>query len=112
MKKILVIDDNDALRIIEILQRHVEGNFLVAQSGDEGIEMIKKIVPDIVITDWQMTGLTGEDVIAFVKQNFPSMHIVLKSKSFGIEKVAAELGVPGHCIAYGTQDLIDKMNLK
>jgi YesN/AraC family two-component response regulator len=110
--KILIIDDNDARTIQQNLcEFGVEAEFLIAESGEAGIEMIKVTVPDIVITDRQMPGLTGEDVIAFVKQNFPSLHIVLKSKSFGIEKIAEELGVPGYCWAYGTADLIKKMGL-
>jgi len=69
MKKILIIDDDKTFRIIlkEVLIK--EGyHLLEAPSGEKGLELVKSEHPDLVITDFQMPGLSGLDVLqAIVK---------------------------------------------
>jgi two-component system response regulator AtoC len=69
MKKILIIDDDKTFRVIlkEVLIK--EGyHLLEAPSGEKGLELVKSEHPDLVITDFQMPGLSGLDVLqAIVK---------------------------------------------
>jgi DNA-binding NtrC family response regulator len=69
MKKILIIDDDKTFRVIlkEVLIK--EGyHLLEAPSGEKGLELVKSEHPDLVITDFQMPGMSGLDVLqAIVK---------------------------------------------
>ena len=69
MKKILIIDDDKTFRVIlkEVLIK--EGYHLFeAPSGEKGLEIVKSEHPDLVITDFQMPGMSGLDVLqAIVK---------------------------------------------
>src|ERR1035437_338740 len=69
MKKILIIDDDRTFRVIlkEVLIK--EGyHLLEAPSGEKGLELVKSEHPDLVITDFQMPGMSGLDVLqAIVK---------------------------------------------
>jgi len=69
MKKILIIDDDKTFRVIlkEVLIK--EGyHLLEAPSGEKGLEIVKNEHPDLVITDFQMPGMSGLDVLqAIVK---------------------------------------------
>jgi DNA-binding NtrC family response regulator len=67
MKKILIIDDDKAFRVIlkEILTK--EGYLLIeAGNGEIGLELVNNEHPDLVITDFQMPGLSGLDVLAAI----------------------------------------------
>jgi two-component system response regulator AtoC len=64
MKKILIIDDDKTFRVIlkEVLIK--EGyHLLEAPSGEKGLEIVKSEHPDLVITDFQMPGLSGLEVL-------------------------------------------------
>ena len=64
MKKILIIDDDKIFRVIlkELLIK--EGySFIEAVNGEKGLELVKSEHPDLVITDFQMPGMSGLDVL-------------------------------------------------
>jgi len=64
MKKILIIDDDKTFRIILKETLIKEGYYMLeANSGETGLEMVKSEHPDLVITDFQMPGLSGLDVL-------------------------------------------------
>ena len=64
MKKILIIDDDKTFRIILKETLIKEGYFMLeANSGEKGLELVKSEHPDLVITDFQMPGMTGLDVL-------------------------------------------------
>lgn len=70
MEKILVIEDEkDALEnICKILE--LEGyKPIAALNGDQGIELILKEKPDLVICDLGMPGTNGYEVLEEVKKN-------------------------------------------
>jgi DNA-binding NtrC family response regulator len=64
MKKILIIDDDKTFRIILKETLIKEGYYMLeANSGEKGLELVKSEHPDLVITDFQMPGLSGLDVL-------------------------------------------------
>lgn len=69
MAKIIIIDDDESTR--ETLTTYLsELNFETysADCGRKGIEMVKKINPDLVISDVNMPDISGMDVLEQVKE--------------------------------------------
>lgn len=74
---VLVVDDNRD--ILFLLREVLSQNYDVqtAQSADEALEHLKKVVPDLIITDVMMPGTDGMELTKQIKQNRHTMHIPL-----------------------------------
>jgi len=68
--QILVIDDEagNVEIIVEILKNE-NYNLLIALSGENGYEIAVNELPDLIITDWDMPGLSGIETIKLLKKN-------------------------------------------
>lgn len=69
MEKILLIDDDDSLR--ETLCMYLQSlnyNVFLASNGKQGLEIMEKEFPDLIITDFKMSGFSGIDVLQKVKE--------------------------------------------
>ncbi|MGA7733472.1 MAG: response regulator [Chloroflexia bacterium] len=80
MKSILVIEDNAVLAdfIAEVLQE--EGyDVELAANGQEGLQKLPEVHPDLVITDLMMPKLSGEEVCKVIHADpeFRSIPVVL-----------------------------------
>lgn len=99
MYKVVIIDDEPI--IVEGLTRLTPwekyGCFVAAAaySGQEGLEVIRKEKPDIVISDISMPGLDGLAMIAALKVEFPDMEISILTgyRDFDYCQQAIRLGV-------------------
>ncbi len=92
---VLIVDDLKDMRglISRALKRH-NYRTLLAQNGEQGLEMAKAHKPDIIISDWMMPKVSGPEMIKQLKNepNFASIPIILltaksdeDSKMMGIE---------------------------
>lgn len=70
MKKVLIIEDDENMRDIYRMKFESEG-FTVetADDGQEGIEKMTSFLPDLVLLDLMMPGMSGFDVLKNVKNN-------------------------------------------
>lgn len=92
-KVIIVIDDEQGIReqVAEILELEGYEAFATA-NGREGLEMIDKTPPDLVITDLMMPELSGFDVIRQLRQQSSTAHIpVLVISGSSVEVDVREL---------------------
>lgn len=77
MKNVLIIDDEDAVRLAlkRVLERagyHVR----LAPGGPEGLEAMRAQPADVVITDIVMPKMHGVDTIKAIVEEFPRVRIV------------------------------------
>src|SRR4029079_3026351 len=74
MATVLAVDDEpDILEIVKV-NLELEGHtVLVARSGAEAIELVRRTVPDLVLLDIMMPGTDGWDVLARRKRD-PELH--------------------------------------
>ena len=80
MKKILILeDDNLIIKILEFILKKEGYDIYVAKDGNEGIEKIGTILPDLIITDIMMPYKSGLEITAYVKKNYPSIPIIIVS---------------------------------
>ncbi len=83
MMKVVLIDDEET--IIEGLKVLIDWNSIgleiagEAYDGEEGIELVKNVLPDIIITDIRMPILSGLDMIGLVKDFLPYTKIMILS---------------------------------
>jgi signal transduction histidine kinase/ligand-binding sensor domain-containing protein/DNA-binding NarL/FixJ family response regulator len=74
-QSILVIDDNNQIRryITDIFKKDYK--IYQAPTGESGLELIKKYLPDVVISDIMMGGLSGIELCQIIKQDALLSHI-------------------------------------
>ncbi|GAA0877345.1 two-component regulator propeller domain-containing protein [Algoriphagus jejuensis] len=72
---ILVVEDNKELRLH--LKNELKGRFKVrvAVNGAEGLEMVNKYYPDVIISDVMMPEMDGFELCRRVKSEFETCHI-------------------------------------
>jgi DNA-binding response OmpR family regulator len=80
MKKILLVDDEDSIHLIYSEELEEEGYEVhSALSGEDALEKLKIISPDLVILDINMPGMNGIDVLRQMKENNPDLPVILCS---------------------------------
>ncbi len=94
--KILLVEDEEKL---SLLLKNAIGDsfhsFLLAKDGNEGLQIYKKVLPDIVITDIMMPNKTGLEMAKEIKSINPNSKIIILSAFSDVEKLlsAIDIGV-------------------
>jgi two-component system response regulator (stage 0 sporulation protein F) len=75
--KILLVEDDDLVRdmLAQVLQRAAH-QVECASNGDDATEILKRIEPDIMVTDIIMPKKSGITLISEVKDKHPNMEII------------------------------------
>lgn len=120
MYRIVVIDDEfivvEGIKAIikkQNMDCEVVGS---ANDGIDGLEIIRKVKPDVVITDIRMPGLDGLSLIEMVKEELSDIRFVVISgyTDFEYTKRAIKLGVKGYIDKPITieklEEVIEKLN--
>ena len=80
MKKILLIDDEESIHLLYREEFEEEGYEVhSALSGEEALEKVALINPDLVILDINMPGMNGIDVLRRLKELNSKMPVILSS---------------------------------
>lgn len=102
MVRILVVDDNPAVRHYLRALLEQQSSWQVtdeARTGAEALQRVKKNPPDMVLLDFQMPDLNGLDVARQISELFPQIPILMVtihlSKQLADE--ARRAGVRGAC---------------
>ncbi len=75
MQKILIIEDEEPIAKAEMLLLEDLFEVAWAKDGNEGMEMIEKINPDLIVLDLMLPNRGGYDVCFSVRQNPKYSHI-------------------------------------
>ncbi|WP_310603488.1 response regulator transcription factor [Anaerosporobacter sp.] len=114
MYKVIIIDDEPI--IVEGLQKiipwekwncNVEA---VAYNGVDGLELISRVKPDIIISDISMPQMDGLSMIASVKSQFPNLEIIILTgyRNFDYARQAINLGVTRFLLKPSKMDEIEE----
>ncbi|MFY7826232.1 MAG: hybrid sensor histidine kinase/response regulator transcription factor [Flectobacillus sp.] len=99
----VVIDDNEQIR--DYLKQIFQAQFKIydAENGQQGLDLVNEVLPDMVICDIMMQGLNGIEVCTEIKQNKQLNHIpvILLTAS-----TSSEVKLKG--IEVGADDYISK----
>lgn len=78
MKRILVIDDDSIIRTLLSNLLHKAGHEVdTAVDGITGLNLALEVQPDIVITDYQMPGINGLEVLENLHHQSPSIPVIM-----------------------------------
>ncbi len=94
-KTVLLIDDDESLRRVTEFTLHEAGyRVLTARDGEEGMRIFGLENPGVVITDIQMPGISGYDVLRQVKDASPETLVIVITAYGTVEKAveAMKLG--------------------
>lgn len=80
MKRILVVDDEDDM--LWMLQRNLNKNMenveiLAAHSGEEALDILGENEIDLVLTDINMPGISGLDLLIEIKNLYPKTGVMI-----------------------------------
>jgi two-component system chemotaxis response regulator CheY len=81
--KVVVVDDEHYMRKVvrTMLMSIGVQNIYDAPDGEAGLELIRKVAPDVVILDWQMPGLDGPGFVRIVRSPatfpYPNVPIIM-----------------------------------
>lgn len=100
MKIILVDDEPEILTLVRDYLSREGYTVLTAINGLEGMELIKREKPDLVILDWMLPGISGLEMCKQLRETSTIPIIMLTAKSEEIDRV---LG-----LEFGADDYIVK----
>jgi len=102
-KKILIVDDEKSICLL--LENFLAQDYEVVSFNDgiEGLVWLEKNLPDLIISDIQMTNMDGYEFLTSVRQKGFTKHtpvIMLSGKSESKERIK--------CYRLGAQDYLTK----
>jgi DNA-binding NarL/FixJ family response regulator len=80
--KIVIVDDHPIFLTLlgELLQDKLEIKVVgVASNGKDGLELCKKTQPDLVLVDMKMPGMSGLELIKFLRRQNPKIMVLAVS---------------------------------
>lgn len=98
MKKILIVDDEPMM--LKIAERALKDTYetLTALTGEEALGIIDEFVPDMVLTDIKMPGISGPEILGRAREKNVQIPFIFMSAEDedGAEKNMEELGAAGY----------------
>lgn len=80
MTTVLVVDDSRVSRLLSrqfILQKHPAWTIAEAASGEEALEKLQSVTPDLILLDLNMPGMGGFAAVEKIQQQYPAARITL-----------------------------------
>jgi two-component system NtrC family response regulator len=94
-KTVLIIEDDESLRrVLEFSLEEAGYRVLTAREGDSGLKTFRSEHPPLVITDIQMPGISGIEVLRIIKDEAPDTLVIVITAYGSVEKAveAMKLG--------------------
>ncbi|MBO8130568.1 MAG: response regulator [Candidatus Marinimicrobia bacterium] len=110
--KILIVDDSPTMRriIVNALNKIGYTDIGEASGGLEALEMLGKESYDLILTDWNMPEMNGEQFVTELKKNDSLRDIpIIMITTRGMKEdviTAVKLGVKGYIIKPFTPDVL------
>ncbi|MDQ2977541.1 MAG: response regulator transcription factor [Acidobacteriota bacterium] len=78
--RVLLADDHALVRAgIRALAEKIERVEVIGEAGDgqQALELIENLQPDVVLIDLRMPGLSGFEVLKAIREKFPRIHMIV-----------------------------------
>ena len=92
-RTLLIVDDDSSLRnSLSTLFTQLGYQVRSAEDGFSALEEVRQQVPDLILSDLNMPGMSGFEFLSVVRRRFPELHAIAMSGAFSGENV--QPGVP------------------
>jgi CheY-like chemotaxis protein len=82
-RQILVVDDNTGVReTISLLLISAGYDVIAAEDGFAALSQLKKMLPDVIVSDLEMPHMTGFELLSVVRRRFPQILTVAMSGAY------------------------------
>jgi two-component system response regulator MtrA len=85
---LIIEDDPDTQQMLTMILRSEGYDVLTAGNGPLGLELLRKMGPDLVILDWMLPGMEGIEVCKRAREFSSVPVIMLTAKTASADKVA------------------------
>ncbi|WP_085308760.1 phosphate regulon transcriptional regulator PhoB [Planktotalea arctica] len=112
---VLLIEDEPAQREVLCYNLEAEGYRVVqAQSGDEGLLLLDEEMPDLIVLDWMLPGVSGIEVCRQIKMRLETRAtpvIMLSARSEEVDRVRGfETGADDYVVKpYSVNELMARV---
>ena len=88
LTKLLVVDDEPLIRtaMVQVLTE-IGYSVRSAHDGFSALAEIRKEIPDLVLSDLNMPGMSGFELLSVIRKRFPSIRVIAMSGSFSGDEV-------------------------
>jgi CheY-like chemotaxis protein len=82
-RKILIVDDNVSLRsTLSVILTTLGYDVRSAMDGFSALNEIRQWSPDVLVSDLNMPGMSGFELLSVVRRRFPQMRVIAMSGAF------------------------------
>jgi len=86
--KILIVDDEPSIRTtMSHVLNEIGYSVRTADNGFDALREMRQGVPDIVLSDLNMPGMSGFELLSVVRRRFPAVHAIAMSGAFQGDEV-------------------------
>jgi CheY-like chemotaxis protein len=88
--RLLIVDDDSALRhLLSVILTHSGYEIRSAQDGFSALEAIRIEMPDVLLSDLYMPGMSGFELLSVVRRRFPMIPVIAMSSAYSGSEVPA-----------------------
>ncbi len=111
-KYVLVIDDNPQVRVLTTAILNASGyRVRSAEDGFSALIEMQKEMPDVILSDLNMPGMSGFELLSVVRRRFPAIPVVATSGAFSGEDIPDGVAADAfHQKATGVAVLLKKLS--
>jgi CheY-like chemotaxis protein len=85
---LLVVDDDESVREVFTLLLEKEGYVVTtANNGFDALLKLKKIAPEVIISDLNMPEMSGFEFLSVVRRRFPEFSVIASSGAYSSKVV-------------------------
>ncbi len=98
-KKMLVVDDEPG--VLDMIRGHFKHHgfdVVTAEDGDEGVKLCREHKPDVILLDFKMKHMDGDEAVPHLRETVPKALILMVSayQDEAAKKRLRGLGIDGY----------------
>src|SRR5580658_10665211 len=82
-EEILIVDDSLSIRTsMSLVLNEMGYRVRTAEDGFDALRQVRQLMPDILLSDLNMPGMSGFELLAVFRQRFPEIKLIAMSGAF------------------------------
>ena len=92
---LLVEDDSSLLRLLSVILTREGYDVRTAQDGFSALGEIRAEIPDLLLSDLYMPGMSGFELLSVVRRRFPMIRVIAMSSAYSGPEVPVGIAADG-----------------